>query len=71
MVVNFAGVEASHHSFVMRDVWYQESSVRINVKMLVCTRGSSNNGWMRMYLPFDRMLVSEMDPNCYLIIEDK
>ncbi|PPR90941.1 hypothetical protein GOBAR_AA29746 [Gossypium barbadense] len=26
MVVNFAGVEASHHSFVMRDVWYQESS---------------------------------------------
>ncbi|KAH1106162.1 hypothetical protein J1N35_009930 [Gossypium stocksii] len=43
MVMDLAKVEVSHHSFVTEDVWYQESFVRINVKMSVCTRGSSNN----------------------------
>ncbi|PPD91035.1 hypothetical protein GOBAR_DD12018 [Gossypium barbadense] len=33
MVVDLVGVRVSHHSFFMGDMWYQESFVRINVKM--------------------------------------
>ncbi|KAG8486836.1 hypothetical protein CXB51_020315 [Gossypium anomalum] len=71
MVVDLARVGVSHHSFVTGDVWYQESFLRINVKMSVCTRGSSNNGWMCMDLPFGKMLVGEGNFDRSLIVENE
>lgn len=61
MVVDLARFRVSNHSFVTRDVWYQECSIRIKVKMSVCTRGKSNNNWIHMDLPFNRMLVRKGD----------
>ncbi|KAH1120809.1 hypothetical protein J1N35_003969 [Gossypium stocksii] len=39
------------------------------MKISIYTRDSSNSGWMRMDLPFDRMLVSEGDPGHYFLVK--